>query len=161
MDAEAFRHFYDYHFTENRKMWDSYITKLSPEQVTQDVDYSHGSVRDQILHLINVDDAWFSDLRGAALPEPLDPTGLTDLDSIRAHWDPVEQQMRDYLGTLRDEQLSTKPLPGQDRDLLLWQWLLHVVNHGTDHRVQILRLLNDLGIETTSQDYISYVYEQG
>jgi uncharacterized damage-inducible protein DinB len=161
MNAEAFRHFYDYHFSENRKMWDSYVTKLSPEQFTQDVDYSHGSVRDQILHLINVDDAWFSDLRGVALSAPLDPAGLTDLENIRAHWDQVEQQMRAYLGTLRDEQLSTRPLSGEDRDLLLWQVLLHVVNHGTDHRAQILRLLNDLGIETTSQDYIFFVYEQG
>jgi len=37
--------------------------------------------------------------------------------------------------------------------------LLHVVNHGTDHRAQLLRLLNDLGRKTESQDYIFYVYE--
>ncbi len=50
MNAHAFRHFYAYHFTENRKLWDNYITLLSPEQFTQPVDYSHGSVRDQIVH---------------------------------------------------------------------------------------------------------------
>jgi isoleucyl-tRNA synthetase len=37
--------------------------------------------------------------------------------------------------------------------------LLHVVNHGTDHRAQLLRQLNDLGMETVSQDYIFYVYD--
>jgi uncharacterized damage-inducible protein DinB len=37
--------------------------------------------------------------------------------------------------------------------------LLHVCNHGTDHRAQLLRLLNDLGVKTTAQDYIFYVYE--
>jgi uncharacterized damage-inducible protein DinB len=36
---------------------------------------------------------------------------------------------------------------------------LHVGNHGTDHRAQLLRLLNDLGVKTASQDYISYVYD--
>jgi len=30
MNANAIRHFYDYHFTENRKIWDSYITPLPP-----------------------------------------------------------------------------------------------------------------------------------
>jgi uncharacterized damage-inducible protein DinB len=55
--------------------------------------------------------------------------------------------------------LSTKPLSGEDKDLLLWQVLLHVANHGTDHRAQALRTLHDLGVETTSQDYIFYVYE--
>ncbi len=29
MNADAFRHFYDYHFVENRKLWESYVTALS------------------------------------------------------------------------------------------------------------------------------------
>ena len=52
MNANAFRHFYDYHFTVNRKIRDTYITPRSQEQFTQDVGYSHGSVRNQIVHLI-------------------------------------------------------------------------------------------------------------
>ena len=71
MNANAFRHFYDYHFSENHILWDRYITPLSQEQFTRDVDYSHGSVRNQILHLISADDTWFSQLRGIELPEPL------------------------------------------------------------------------------------------
>ena len=31
MNGNAFRHFYDYHFAENRKVWDSYIAPLSDE----------------------------------------------------------------------------------------------------------------------------------
>jgi uncharacterized damage-inducible protein DinB len=57
--------------------------------------------------------------------------------------------------------LFDKPIkePEEDKELIVWQVLLHVANHGTDHRAQILRLLNELGIQTTSQDYIFYVYE--
>jgi uncharacterized damage-inducible protein DinB len=160
MNAKAFRHFYDYHFYENRKIWDSYVTPLSHEQFTQAVDYSHGSVRNQIVHLISADDTWFSALRGVEIPETLNPSDFPDRESIRAHWDNVEQNMRVYLATLRDELLFEKPFAdGEDKDLILWQVLLHVVNHGTDHRAQLLRLLSDLGVKTTSQDYIFYVYE--
>ena len=159
MNADAFRHFFDYHFAENRKIWDSYVTQLSHERFTQDVDYSHGSVRNQVVHLISVDDTWFSGLRGVEIPEPLDPTDFDDRESIRAHWDSVEQRMRDYLAELRDDMLFDRPLEGEDQDLILWQVLLHVVNHGTDHRAQLLRLLDDLGVKTTSQDYIFYVYD--
>ena len=35
MNADAFRHFYDYHFAENRRIWDKYVTQLSHEQFTQ------------------------------------------------------------------------------------------------------------------------------
>lgn len=64
MNADAFRHFYNYHFTENRKMWDEYIAPLTFEQFTKKVDYSRGSVREQVIHLIDAEDVWFSELRG-------------------------------------------------------------------------------------------------
>ena len=156
----SFRHFYDYHFSENRIIWERYITLLSYEQFTKPIDYSHGSVRDQIVHLMSADDTWFSGLRGEEIPKPLDPAQFDDRKTIRAHWDRVEQNMREYLGKLWDDMLFEKPfVEGEDKDLILWQVLLHVGNHGTDHRAQILRLLNELGVKTTSQDYIFYVYE--
>ena len=68
--------------------------------------------------------------------------------------------MRCYLAELRDEMLFDQPLAGEDKDLILWQVLLHVANHGTDHRAQLLRQLNDLGVKTEYQDYIFYVYEK-
>ena len=161
MNAEAFRQFYGYHFAENRTLWDRYITQLSPAQFTQAVGYSHGSVRDQILHLINVDDIWFSELRGVAPAGPVPPANGDDRPLIREYWDGVEQRMREYLDQLRDDMLFDKPItePDEDSNLIVWQVLLHVVNHGTDHRAQLLRVLNDLGIETVSQEYIFYVYD--
>src|SRR5918912_314838 len=125
MNADAFRHFYDYHFFENRKIWDRYVGRLSDEQFTQPVDYSRGSVRDQILHLISCEDAWFSGLRGVEIPEDLKPADLPDREHIRAHWDRVEQSMREYLAKLQDEMLFTQPLGGEDKDLILWQVPLH------------------------------------
>jgi uncharacterized damage-inducible protein DinB len=159
MNANAFRHFFEYHFAENRNLWDRYIIPLSDEQFTGEVNYSHGSIRNQLVHLMSVDDTWFKGLQGKDIPEPLNPTDFHDRDSIRAHWDKVEQNMRTYLAELRDETLSDKPLEGEDKDLIAWQVLLQVVNHGTDHRAQMLRLIHDLGVKTTSQDYIFYVYD--
>lgn len=161
MNVSAFRHFYDYHFSENRILWERYITQLSHEQFTQPMGYSLGSVRDQIVHLMSVEEIWFSELRGVEPADPWPPTTVDDRASIRAHWDSVEQSVRTYLADLRDTMLFTKPIkePEEDRNLIVWQVLLHVVNHGTDHRAQLLRLLNDLGIKTVSQDYIFYVYD--
>lgn len=160
MNANAFRHFYDYHFAENRSLWDSYISSLTDEQFTQPVHYSRGSIRDQIVHMMSVDDTWFSGLRGIEIPEPLNPDDFENRAAIRTYWDDVEQKMRDYLASLNDEILMEKPLPeGEDENLIVWQVLLHVVNHGTDHRAQLLRILHDLGVKTVSQDYIFYVYD--
>jgi uncharacterized damage-inducible protein DinB len=157
MNADAFRHLYDYHFATNREVWDSYVMKLSDDDFDRASDYSHGSVRDQVVHLMNVDDAWFGDLRGDPPSADLPPDA--DGAAIRARWNEVEARMRDYLGRLRDDQLLGFPFTeGEDKDLRLWQILIHVVNHGTDHRAQLLRQLNDLGLKTTYQDYVFYAY---
>lgn len=158
MNADAFRHVYAYHFAENRGLWDSCVAYLSDEQFARSLDYSQGSVREQIFHLIGVDDVWFSDLRGVEIVG-LDPAGGPDRARIRTYWDKVEADMQAYLALLRDDMLFTQPLEGEDAGLFLWQVLLHVVNHGTDHRAQLLRLLHDLGAETTSQDYVFFAYD--
>ncbi|MEP7133343.1 MAG: DinB family protein [Chloroflexota bacterium] len=161
MNADAFRHFYNYHFAENRVVW-KHVATLSFEQFTQAVDYSHGSVRDQIVHLIDAEQMWFSELRAFRPMEPLPAVDTDDRDPIRTYWDDVEQKIRAYLADdLRDDMLFSKPItePDEDKDLIAWQVLLHVANHATDHRAQLLRVLHDLGVETKSQDYIFYVYD--
>jgi uncharacterized damage-inducible protein DinB len=161
MNAEAFRHFYNYHFAENRKILE-HVSALTFEQFIQKVDYSRGSIREQVVHLIDAEDVWVSELRGVQPSEPLpEITEVDDRDAIRSLWDAVEQNTRAYLANLRDDQLFSKPItdPEEDKDLIVWHVLLHVVNHATDHRAQLLRALHDLGVDTKSQDYIFYVYE--
>ena len=82
MNAQAFRHLYNYHFAENRKLWDAYVRPLAPEQFTQAAAYSQGSVRDQLLHLMSVDDVWFSELQGRQPAEPLPAAPADDRASV-------------------------------------------------------------------------------
>jgi len=158
MNADAFRHLYDYHFTANGKLWDSWVMSMPQEQFVQKIDYSVGSVRNHIIHLINVDKGWFSDLRGVENSDRLNPVHLVDREEIRTQWDKVEQDMLDYLATIDDDMLFTKPLSGSPENVMtLWQVLLHVANHGTDHRAQLLRILHDMGMKTDAQDYYFHI----
>lgn len=161
MNADAFRYLYEYHFTENRRLWDNCISPLSSEQFTRTAAYSHGSVRDQIIHLAAVDAGWFGELSGVQPSEPFPAASFDDRETIRTKWDRVEQSMRAFLAQLRDDMLYEKPIkePEEDTGLIVWQVLLHVINHGTDHRAQLLRLVHDLGVKTSSQDFIFYVYD--
>nr|AUN37551.1 DinB family protein [uncultured bacterium] len=160
MNADAFRQLFDYHFAENRKIWDTHITALSQEQFMQPVAYSVGSLRNQIVHLMSAENYWFSGLRRLEMPEMFDPEPFADRADIRAYWDRIEQTQRDYLATLSDERLFQHPLTeGADQALTVWQILLQVTHHGADHRAQILRLLSDLGAKTEAQDYIFYVFD--
>ena len=154
MDANAFRHLYDYHFTINRKIWDQCIINLAEEQFTQSVNYSVGSARNQVVHMMNIDDRWFSGLRGEPVPGFINPVEYPKREVIREQWDAVEARMRDYLSGLTDDMLTTLPFYEPDQDMTqLWQILMHLVIHGADHRAQLLSLLNQLGVKTFPQDY--------
>ena len=158
MNADAFRHLYEYHFAENHRLWE-YVMSVSAGQFVQPLGYSHGSVREQVVHLMDVDEVWFSDLRRVQPPDVAEADGQDDRQALRTRWDGIEQGMRAYLAGLGDDMLFEKPFPpGEDENLILWQVLIHVVNHGTDHRAQLLRQLNDLGVPTQWQDYVFYAY---
>jgi uncharacterized damage-inducible protein DinB len=160
MNADAFRHLYAFHFAENRKLWDRHVAGLTQAQFTQPVAYSVGSVRDQIVHLMSCDDYWFSGLRGLDMPDMRDPAPYDDRELLRAHWDAIEGNIRDYLADLRDDMLLAHPFAGtEDEALVLWQVLLHVTHHGMDHRSQLLRILHELGCDTGAQDYIFHIFD--
>ena len=160
MNADRFRSLYDYHFTLNRKLWDECIVPLTDEQFTRKVDYGVGSVRNQVTHVLNIDDRWFSGLRGEPIPDFIKYEDYVDRAIIRSKWDAVITRMQAYLKDLQDDALDTQPFMEPDKDpTALWQVLLHVANHGTDHRAQLLRILNELGAKTFPQDYIIFTWE--
>jgi uncharacterized damage-inducible protein DinB len=156
LNAQDFRHLYEYHFTINRKIWEACVMPLSQEAFIQPIKYSVGSVRNQVVHMLNIEDRWFSGLRGEEVPGFLNPVHYHQREQIREIWDGVEAKMRDYLQNLHDDMLHSKPF-GEDEGMILWQVLLHVANHGTDHRAQLLALLHQLGVKTMPQDYVFYI----
>lgn len=161
MNVEYFRRLYDYNYAAHRRLWQECILPLSDEQFARDLGYSLGSVRGQVVHVMGAEWLWLSRLQGespTALPGPEDyPTR----DAIRARWDEIEALIRRYMSALRDEDMLAtveyRTTSGQPRRNARWEILAHVVNHGTDHRAQILAMIHQLGGPTFGQDMIGYL----
>lgn len=158
MPIQLIRHFVHYHVAENATLW-SYVEQLSASQFVADIAYAHGSIRNQLVHMLSVDATWLAGLRSQPIPEPLDPLQYTSPIVLKAQWDALAQQLLVYVNGLGDTDLMTQPLTDEDANLYVGQVLLHLVNHGTDHRAQLLRCLHDAGVKTVSQDYIFYAYD--
>lgn len=151
MTADHFRELYEYHFSLNRKVWDELVMSLSKAQFLEKLPYSVGSIRNQCVHVMNIDERWFSGLRGEELPGFANPVYFGTRAKIRAHWDAVEEKQRAYLAGLTDEGLED--LMGDDEPFRVWRVLQHVLLHGMDHRAQMLAMLNGMGVKTWPQDY--------
>ena len=78
MNADAFRHYYNYHLGMNRYIWNTFIMPLPQEQYVQKLDYSVGSVRNQVVHMANVDETWFRQLGGLDFIDWRDPSAFDD-----------------------------------------------------------------------------------
>jgi len=149
MTPDDFRRLYDYHYTLNRLLWERGVVPLTAEQFRRRLPYSLGSVRNQVVHMMNMEERWFAALRGAAVPGILNPVHFGTPTAVRARWDDVEHDVRAYLADLGAGDLRRLVT----EHMAVWEVLWHVLNHGTDHRAQTLAMLAQLGAPTFPQDY--------
>lgn len=165
MNVKAIQTMFDYHFGRQREVWASIMT-LSDEQFVQEIPYSWGSVRNHMVHLVDDDAHWIAFVEGRDRPLVLRPEGLATRAAVRRKYDAIEAYVLNFVQHLDESALQREytwnpPLaPGPQR-ITAWQILLHMVNHGTDHRAQILRALHDLGAPTFDQDLMSYLWQTG
>ncbi len=164
MMLTAVRSLLDYHYTAYDRVWSS-VMELSREQFVQEYDYSLGSIRNQLAHVMNVDDRWLSRLQHQQPTESLAFTDFPDQQSLRQKWALIRGSVQDYVLGLSREQLEESvelhfPGRGGSHSNTRLQILMHMVNHGTDHRAQILALLHDLGGQTFEQDLILHLWSQ-
>lgn len=162
---------YDYHFGLNRQVWDQSIMALTDDDFTKELPYSLGSIRNHCVHVIGVDERWFTriynELGGEPRPLParLNVEDFPTRERVRAEWDRVERFMHEVLGLLTDELLQKTitfdmPHRGGMKTNQLWQIVAHVVNHGTDHRAQMLAGLHQLNVPTFDQDLMIYLWNK-
>jgi uncharacterized damage-inducible protein DinB len=139
-----------------RRLWQSTM-QLTDGQFVAETDYSHGSIRNQMVHLATVDGRWLRGLKGQ--PEArffnLDPAGYPTRQAAYDVWAEVSEAMMAYVGSLSEVAVHRVPAGMYGP---AWQILLHVVNHGTDHRAQVLQVLASYGAPTFEQDLIMYLW---
>ena len=87
-------------------------------------------------------------------PEPeLEP--LPTIDELRERWEAEWAAVDAWLPTLTDDVVAYV-----HEGVPIWQMLVHVVNHGTQHRAEAAALLTAQGRSPGELDLINYAEEQ-
>ena len=164
MNADALRALFAYHFTLHRRVWEC-IDHLTDEQFVAPVDYSIGSVRNHMIHLASVEQRWLSRVAGSPLPDRRSYDGYPTKAAAGAKSDEVEAHFKSFLDGLTDADLDcpiTYTISRVEGPVTntTWEILIHVVNHGTDHRAQVLPILHRLGAPTLEQDFMIYLWDR-
>ena len=157
MDQATIAMLIRYHYSAFERVWESAMT-LTVEQFLMENNYSLRSVRNHLAHCANVDDRWLARLKREAPPARLVAQDYPNQAALRLQWDAVRSRVSAYVTQLTNEELQT-PVPVElsdrfpaPRKFARWEILLHMINHGSDHRAQILARLHELGAPTFEQD---------
>lgn len=156
---------FDYNFWAFERVWEN-ISELSDEQFTKEIDYSTGSIRNIVCHMMSANARWVSRIQGKTPILNLNYEDFDTLSKTKAKWDELRKEFLDYISSLDEEQLGEEvswEIPNRSWrfDTPRWELFLHVANHGTDHRAQILAILHHhFHVKTGEQDMIIYSVEQ-
>jgi uncharacterized damage-inducible protein DinB len=151
---------YDYSYWANRKIF-SVLRQLTPEQFTQNVAGSYGSVRNTLVHILSAEWGWLDRCGGPARGPALKAEDYPTVDSLIDRWTTVEAHMRSFLAALTDADLVRSiefKLHAADRAhvMRLGDLLQHGANHGVHHRGQVALLLRVLGHVPGNFDLLIY-----
>lgn len=139
---------YDYHYWATGRVLDT-ATLITPEQFAAPAPVPWRSLRGTLVHLLGGEWGWLARWEGRpAPPRPPDDASVT-VDWLAERWRASEAGVRAYLADLADDALEREVrytrASGETRVKPLWHTLVHVVNHGTQHRSEAAILLTMYG----------------
>lgn len=160
MDINTLKVLYDYTYWAHGRVWGCAL-KLTEEQYKRELSFSWGSVHKQFVHIMGAEWIWLSRLKGTSPSALLHSDDYPTREDVKAKWQTIEADVRTYLNTLTPAELERdftyRNTKGEQYTVNVGKLLLHVVNHGTDHRAQIFAMIHQMGGETLEQDLITYL----
>lgn len=159
MNANDLRSLFDYHYWANGKIL-AVVSELTPEQFTQDVAGSYGSVRNTLVHTLSAEWGWLDRCGGMARGGPLKASDYPTVTSLVDTWQQVEQYVHEFLGGLADDDLDRTIEfafgDGPKQAMPLGQLMHHAAIHAVHHRGQVALLLRALGHSPGNIDILIY-----
>lgn len=145
-----------YHYAMNERLYQQ-LSHLDTDTFVRADDYSLGSLRNHMVHLMSVDAAWLNGLQGHPREHFtwLDPADFPTFAVAYTYAQQVAAQVQQAVADWEDTDLAVI-VPGMRETR--WQVLVHLVTHGVDHRAQMLRMLHALHEPTFPQDFIIHVW---
>jgi len=141
------------------------IEPVSAEDLARDTGTSFGSLLGTLAHILGSQRLWLARFEGKVLARvPGDVADYPGFEALAAAWAETSAELGFFLAALTAQQvhgdLTWTSTQGVTYTRPLWQPLLHLVNHSTYHRGQVVSLLRQLGYEPPSTDMIVYLLEQ-
>lgn len=164
MKPDDIRTLFRYH----RWAWDRVLAqtaRVNTEQYLALAPVPHGSLRGTLVHALSAEITWQRRLQGESPTELLQEVSLPIFADLQVRWQVETDALQQAVEALTDTNLSAtlhyKNTHGTPMENVLWHLLMHVVNHGTQHRAEAAMLLTTFGFSPDDLDLITFLLEDG
>lgn len=125
---------------------------------------SINTIRGALVHMLGAHMVWLSRLQG--IPRGFPPlTDYPTLAAIKADWDTVHAQLETYIGGMDDATLASKltyrTSDGTEHTNTVSLLVLHIINHGMDHRVACSAFCALSGSDPGDLNILTYLRKVG
>ncbi|MCX6612051.1 MAG: hypothetical protein NTW74_14505 [Acidobacteria bacterium] len=134
--------------------------KLPFDAIEQDRGNSFGGILATLTHIFLADRVWFKRFSGDPYFAFTQPGDSFDLAKLKTEWPIVMNEFTAWIRAQEDskfqEKLFWRNIKGEDKEELMYKILLHIVNHGTYHRGQVITMIKQAGGEVVSTDLVYF-----
>ena len=129
------------------------------ETARQPLDMWFGSVFSILAHVCGGEGTWLARLRDRnATPQPLTGADFPSVEALVERWRDFDAQWEAYVASLSaemlDEEIVSRRRDGNAYVFKLWQPIIHIANHSTEHRGHATVAMTQLGIPHANQDFL-------
>jgi uncharacterized damage-inducible protein DinB len=148
----------------NRKLFTA-LDALSAEDYKRDQKTSFGSIQGTVNHLVWADELWLRRWQMAPAPAVEQGRDLETLAAARERWERVEAERARFVAAVGEDHLgdviTVRASSGGEFRHHLRETLLHVVDHNTYHRGQVIAMLRQLGVKPPVTGLVTFYRERG
>lgn len=153
---------YKYNKWANAKILNA-ASEVTLEQFLAPASFPHGGLRGTLVHALFAEWIWRHRWEGTSPVVRLKPDDFPNIESLRHRWADEESALTAFVDKVTDEKLNNyffyTATDGTPFERVLWQTMLHLVNHGTQHRSEAAALLTDFGHSPGDIDFVYFLSE--
>ena len=154
---------YEYNQWANAKILNA-LAGITQEQFAAPAPFPHGGLRGTLVHAFFAEWIWRTRWEGSSPRSRFKPEDFPTVESLCTRWMEEERRLMSFVDGLTEERLNGifhyTSTAGQPFTQVLWHAMVHVVNHGTQHRTEAAAMLTELGHSPGDIDLIIFVSER-
>jgi uncharacterized damage-inducible protein DinB len=157
--ADTLTTLFSHHLWANLRLLET-CAVLTSEQLEATVSGAYGSIYDNLVHIVQAERSYFSRISTGQMYQRMEdapPLTIADMvESVRT----TGSGLIEWASKVQADDMVQISWDGTMRDVPKAILLTQVINHGTEHRAQIMAILTQLGIESPDLQGWGYFDEQ-